>query len=508
MKRLTHLAAPFLALALLVGCVEGPGTESMAYSAPEGEIPFASESDEALEQFAMGQQAMDAQRFIEANRYFEAAVEADPTFAYGYLNAANTSASLEEYKTQLDAAATHAETADEGVRALIEIGQRGLENDAQAQLALARELTGTYPQSPRAWLTLAGIQSGLNQAAEARASIERAIAASPDFAPAYEALRLSYQSSEPVDLAAAETNARKVVELTPNESNAHENLGDALRAQGRLEDARAAYARATELAADDAVPILKMAHIDSFLGNYEQARTEYDQAISKAREGEKVTFPNYKAFTWVHEGDPATAIEELKRIAGSIDGLGLEPNQARGVRIFTLSNQAEIAIYSEMFGVARETLDERAELLLAQADVAGTDAFRRGQQANIAFWNGVLAAEQGEFETAQTALEELQGLVDTEKDPTAMDPAHYLMGLIALEQGDAEGAIPHLEQAPPGNQMWKFHLGLAHEAAGNTAEAQELFEEVANFNFNSVDFALVRKDALAKLETAQTASAR
>lgn len=494
--------SPLVLFALLAGCAGQERT--MTYSAPEGEIPFVSESELALEHFVRGQEAMDAQRVIEANRHFEAAAEADPNFAYAYLMAANTAASLEEFKTNLDRATVASETADEGVRLLIEIAGKGLENDARGQLELATELTETYPASPRAWVTLAQVQAGLEMTEEARASLQQAIEVDPDFAPAYEALRNAYQFSEPVDLAAAEANARKVVELAPEESNAHENLGDALRAQGKLEDARAAYERAAELAPEDAVPVLKMGHIDSFLGDYERARSTYDEAISKARRTERASFPNYKAFTWVHEGKPETAVERLGEIASAIDGMGLEPNQATGAKIFTLTNRAQIAIHHGMFDVARASLDERAELLMRQAEVVGTEEFRRGQRANIAVWNGILAAERGDFEAAGSALEEFQGLVDTARDPTAMNPGHYLMGLIALRQGNAAEAIPHLEQAPSGSQIAKYHLALAHERAGNATEARRLFREVANFNFNSVDFALVRTDALAKLEGSGT----
>jgi hypothetical protein len=41
----------------------------------------------------------------------------------------------------------------------------------------------------------------------------------------------------------------------------------------------------------------------------------------------------------------------------------------------------------------------------------------------------------------------------------------------------------------------RYQLGLAEQGAGNETEARRLFQEVADFNFNSVDFALVRADA-------------
>lgn len=44
----------------------------------------------------------------------------------------------------------------------------------------------------------------------------------------------------------------------------------------------------------------------------------------------------------------------------------------------------------------------------------------------------------------------------------------------------------------------KFVLAQALEDAGQTAEAERLSLEVATFDFNSVDYALVRADAMAK----------
>lgn len=493
---------PFLLVGLLAGCAPTEEAETMAFSAPPGEIPFTSESEDARRHFVAGQEAMDVGRFIEAREHFQAAVETDPSFAYAYLNAANSAASLAEYKTNLDHAAAHAEETDEGVRILIEIGAKGLDNDLEGQLALAEELVAKYPQSPRAWLTLSDIQTSLNRNEDARASASRALEVDPDFVPAYDALRSSYLFNEPRDIAKAEENARTIVELIPEESNAHENLGDVLRAQGRLEDARTAYALAAELDPADAVPVLKLGHIDSFLGNYQQARAEYDQAIALAREGERATFPNYKAFTWVHEGTPRVAVEELGKVLAGIDGLGLPADQARGTKIFTLTNQAQIAMHHRMFDVAERALAERAQLMLQGAEVVGTPEFRRGQEANITFWRGVLAANRGDFAAAQQAIQEFSRLVEPDRNPRKMEPAHYLMGLVALKQGNPQEAVPHLRQADLGNIYVKYQLAIALEQAGETEEARRVFQEVANFNFNSVGFALVRKDAVQRVESA------
>ena len=60
-------------------------------------------------------------------------------------------------------------------------------------------------------------------------------------------------------------------------------------------------------------------------------------------------------------------------------------------------------------------------------------------------------------------------------------------------------AVEHLQQADHANNMFvRYQLALAEEGNGNSVEAKKLFAEVANYNFNSVGFALTREDAAAR----------
>lgn len=506
MRHLIHLFTSLALVAGLAACAEPSeegqeGTsEAMEFESPaeEAGIPVDTESDAARNHFRMGQQAADLGEFLEANRHFEQAVEADPEFAYGYLMVANTAASLDEFKENLDLAAQHAGGAPDGVRLMIQIGQRGLNNDSEGQLELANQLVQKYPQSARAHVTLAGIQSSMGREEESRATLMKATELDQRFIPAYFALWNSYLFTEPRDFATAERHARTVIELAPEASNAHESLGDALRAQGKLEEARDAYARSAELNPDDAVPVLKEGHINSFLGNIEEAAANYDRALSMAREGEKASFPNYKAFRHVHAGNPQAAVDELQSHLAAIDGMDVPADQKVGGKIFTLYNIAMIAIASDMFDVARQALDQRAQLMMGQAEKVGTDEFRRGQQAQIATMEGLLAAKKDDLAGASAKADEVAALVEPLKDPNRMEPVHMLKGIVALRQEKPDEAIGHLEQADQDYILVRYILARAHEDAGHAQQAAEIFREVATNNFNSVEFALLRKPAMEK----------
>ena len=80
-----------------------------------------------------------------------------------------------------------------------------------------------------------------------------------------------------------------------------------------------------------------------------------------------------------------------------------------------------------------------------------------------------------------------------------MEGAHYVLGMTALKAGDHAKALEHLRQANYKNNMFiRYQLAVAEEATGNVEEAKKLFDEVGNWNFNSVGFALVHKDAKAR----------
>src|SRR5207237_8262928 len=56
--------------------------------------PITTSSAVARDHFLRGQRELDLGRFIDANAHFKEAVAADPDFAFGYLNVANTGNSL------------------------------------------------------------------------------------------------------------------------------------------------------------------------------------------------------------------------------------------------------------------------------------------------------------------------------------------------------------------------------------------------------------------------------
>ncbi len=501
MNKVICLVAPSL-IFMLSGCGEQQDTQTMECARPEVTeglvmaLPVTTASDEAREHFMQGQRAMDMGRFIEANQHFAYAIEADPTFAHAYLNRANTASSFEEFRTNLDLAAENAEAATETERLLIDIHQKGFVNDVEGQLRLANQLVETQPTSPRAWLTLAGIQTAMSTHDEARTSMMKATELVPEFSVAYMQLGNSYLFNEPTDFPRAQEYFQKVIELEADEQMPHDFLGDVYRAQGELEQARDEYTRAAELDPTNASPVQQRGHVNSFLGDYDAARADYDSAMAMGRANQKPNFALYRAFVHVHAGDAQAAIDELNELVASIDGMGIP--EPVGVKIGLLSNVAIIAMHIDNFEAAEQALEQRTSLMMTQADEVGTDEFRRSQEANIAYFDGTLAAREGDYATATMKADEYAALVEPDPNPRKMEPVHDLKGLISLLQGNYAEAVGHYEQGNPNNLYTQYHLALAHEGGDNTEQAKQLFGKIADNNFNSVGFALVRQEAMQK----------
>ena len=200
----------------------------------------------------------------------------------------------------------------------------------------------------------------------------------------------------------------------------------------------------------------------------------------------------------MHAGYPQAAIDELNGLVEAIDDMGI-PGPS-GLKIFALSEQAVIALHHGLFTAAERALELRSALMMEQAERVGTDEFRRGQEASIAYFEGVLAARRGDYETASAKAQEFMSLMAPDNNPRKNEPAHDLLGLISLLQGNHAQAVANFEQADPNNVYTTYHLAVAHEGAGNSEDAKKLFRELAVYNFNAVGFALVRKDVIEKAQ--------
>jgi tetratricopeptide (TPR) repeat protein len=510
----TRLLACIGAAAMLAACSEqqepsvAQGEEQAAQAtdmvtADDGGIPLSATKKASVTQYKKVRELTDKGDFIEANQAARKLTEEDPEFVGGWIMLGNTALSGEQFAKATQKAKELSVKGTEGERIWADINMSFVTNDTEEGLRLGKELVGKYPDSPRAWLVYSGLQSGQNQHEQARASAAKAIELAPDQAVGYNSLGFSYLYNVPKDFTKAEKNFKKAIELKPREDNYWVNVGDVHRAMGDLELARDDYSSALEIDPANSVAAVKRGHVNSFLGYYDEARADYDTGIASGREGNQSTLTNYRAFVNLHAGDYEAAVAELKSELARIDTLEMPADQKIAARIFMLTNITDICFNYNMLDEAADAVDQLAAALSESGEKSGVEDFARQQQATATYWKGKLAARQGNYDAAAAAAEEFAALLADDDNPRKLERYHELHGLISLLQEDYESAVEHYREAnlstSPGSGDVKniYMLARALQGAGQTEEAGELLQQVANWNFNSVWFAMLRKDAVA-----------
>lgn len=462
------------------------------------EIPITTNSSQALELFKQGQYLVDVGRAQEATTILTEAVAKDPTFSYAYLDLAFAAASTEEFKQNLDLAMKNIAGKSEGEKALIEINETFLTNDAAKRIQLSKELVKKYPSSPRAWLNLGFMQASLNEHIAARESFQKAMALDPKLVAVHFAFGFSYLFNDPRNLDQAQKYMQSGIDLNKKEAKGYENLGDVYRAKNDLTKARDSYTQAVEVDPTLGVAILKKGHINSFLGRYDEARKDYDTSLASAKDANKIFYANFKSFTNIYAGNPSAAIQELNQIATSADKMNVPQDQVAGAKVATLTNALVAALHYNMVSDSEKILAGLKTATAENNQGVGDADFTRQQNAGLLLFDSELAARKGDYKTAASKAEENKKMVEKDNNPRKFEGYYRMLGLIELLQKNYAKAVENYKKSDLTNIYNKYQYALALEGAGNRAEAQKLFREAGTWNFNTVGFALVRKDALSK----------
>lgn len=461
-------------------------------------LPMTSSSAAARMHAMLGQRALETNHPAEAAQHFQQAIAADSTLAFARLGAANASPSFAEYDANLTAAARLAEHASRAEQLQITIARRSLVNDFAGAEASARQLVAMEPKNPRAYLALASAQQQMGREAEARRTMERAISVAPSFSPTYRQLAFSYMTVQPTDATKAGPYVDKLVALEPTEAGTFITQGSYFRAMNQLPHARSAYSRAAELDSTMALPLQQRGHVASFMGDYDAARADYDAAIKLAKQNDPAAFRVFRALVAVHAGNPKQSIAELDRLVSEIDGMNL-PNPV-GAKISALDAEIQVATLSGDFASASRAIARRTPLAREQVAGASDETVKRIAEGSTMYYEGILAARQGDAITAKAKADELRKVLSATNDPQKDQGAHAILGVLALEQKDFKGAASHLAQANPNDVYLMYERAVALDGAGQSSEARALFKKISQWNFNSPDVAFARAAAAKRLQ--------
>ena len=158
---------------------------------------------------------------------------------------------------------------------LLEHYQSGRLGDAEI---LALSITRDFPNDNFSWMILAAVFKAIGRNTEALNANQTAVELSPQDAEAHSNLGVTLQ--ELGRLNEAEVSLRQAIVLRPNYPEAHNNLGNALKEQGRLDEAEASYRQAILLKPSYANAHSNLGATLQELGRLDEAEASYIQAIA------------------------------------------------------------------------------------------------------------------------------------------------------------------------------------------------------------------------------------
>ncbi len=95
---------------------------------------------------------------------------------------------------------------------------------------------------------------------------------------------------------------------------------------------------------------------------------------------------------------------------------------------------------------------------------------------------GRIALMTGKTEEAKKLASEFNTSANKANNTFQIWQAHYLNGLIALQEKDYKKAISEFEKSNLQNPQTYYYMAVAYSKDGNVAEAKKYAEKCANFN--------------------------
>ncbi len=494
--QLVKILAPVFLL-LFMTCKEAPKSEENLY--PESELPVNTESKEAMAAFVSGLEAVDLGQNRIARDLFDKALENDPNFVSAQMYRTFTSNSWKDFGDNRTKLLAMKDGANEAEKMQIDQLEANMNSDTPKVLEIDKKLVEKYPNSARALTNMAGTYQGMDKTEKAREIYSKALEVNPNFIPAINGLGSSYLFLAPRDLAKAEKYMAKVVDLHPDNSRAHIDLGDCYRAQKDLEKALASYLKAAELDPKDDIAFSKAGHANTFLGNTDAARKNYQDARAVSEYGTG-SF-NFEALTYLYEGDYNKTLSFFEDFAKKVEAMDIPESIKTSTKMNCTFNCATIAMHNGDSDLLKKQVERMRPLSAKLVTDVASQSIARNQQVNLIYWDAMAAAVEGNFEGAAAKAEEIKTIQEEVNDPLKLRQFNQIHAFVNFKQGNYDKALEYMAKLNQDDVYNKYWMAKANHKAGNKDKAMALFQEIADDNFNSVGYALVRsevKEILAK----------
>lgn len=415
--------------------------------------------------------------------------------------------------------------------------EKRINSDQLKQEEVIENLIEKYPDYYQLYNYLAQVKSELLKVKEAVALWEKSVEINPKNFDAIESLAFLHFPTganatllpeDERDLDKAADLLNQLQKLYPNSQIPSRFLGNVYRAKNDFEKAEQAYRNSLKIMDETfdltdenqkntyGNSLLMMGHINTFQGNYNDAREFYQQSIDVSNKWWKVQVSVLNSHTYLYEKKYNEAILVLSKIQNQIPTFDWDNEIQKNNQLFFVEFSKFLAFghslneeetvkslnnMSELREINKEILIDRA---LSEEEKSRIELFVDSNKIEMDIWYNILF---GNYEKAGSLLADFEKMSQKalQGNPNAMNTYYSLTAYNSLMEGNPDKTIDFYNKLPQqildDDNYHRYFYALALKATGKTEDSKALMLKLANDNFATWQNSIVKNLAKAQIKT-------
>jgi tetratricopeptide (TPR) repeat protein len=304
----------------------------------------------------------------------------------------------------------------------------------------------------------------------------------------------------------------KAASIQPKNPGPQRFLGNVYRGQNNLSMAKQAYESSRLLLGEPGETdftysniLLMLGHVETFSGNYREARKIYDESLEFLDFKQKPIYFQYPVFTYFYERDYDQAIVAFTKMRSDINASDQDQEwktenitlMEENIFVSHLHNQDEQGANKSLQKLAGFKRNELNSYLTSGASREQLLALKNNNDIylqELRLWKDIIFGASN----VEQQLNRLKTLLEKNlvQDPNAMTLYHKYSGYAALMAGDNQAAIRHYSTVSDiemdDDNYHSYFYALALRGSGNTEKSSAILKRVAENTFATRGAALVQ----------------